>query len=252
MDKIAETEYKEVTHQEITSHTAHKKKFALTTPAAIIIGAIILAISHISYGIIIATKNTQPITLFTGAPLSEKDFVTGNTKSDVVVIEYSDTECPFCARLHPAMKQIQNEYKDKVSFAYRHFPLTQIHPGAFAEAQAIECIGTQLGAEKRRQYIDKIFQHKIANNSMVLPKNEKENLAKNLGVDMATFNTCVSGEASKARIAEAIQDGVSAGVTGTPATFVLKRDGDEYEVFALIEGAREYEYIKAALDAALE
>lgn len=252
MDPIAETEHKEVVHHEAKHHTSHKKRFALTTPAAIIIGAIILGASHIAYGVLINGKSTQPVSIFAGAPITEKDFAIGDTKSDVIVLEYSDTECPYCARLHPAMTQIQSEYKDKVSFVYRYFPLTQIHPNAFAEAQAIECVGKQLGAVKRREYIDQMFQYKITNNSMTLPKNGKEDLAKNFGVNMTTFNSCVAGEESKAIVTQSIQDGVTAGVTGTPATFILKRDGDKYEVFALIEGAREYEYFKAALDAALE
>ncbi len=252
MDTITEPEHKHTAEMGIKSHATHKKKFELTTPVAIILGSIIIAVSHIAYGVLVGPTNSQPVTLFAGAPITEKDFPTGDVKSDVVVVEYSDTECPFCARLHPTMTQIQSEYKDRVAFAYRYFPLTQIHPNAFAEAQAIECVGKQLGAAKRREYIDQMFQYKITKNSMTLPKNGKEDLAKNFGVNMATFNSCVSGEESSATVTAGIQDGVAAGVTGTPATIILKRDGDDYEVFALIEGAREYEYFKAALDAALE
>lgn len=252
MDTITETENKHSEAQETTSHSTHKKKSELTTPTAIIIGSIILAVSHIVYGIIVGPSNMQPQTLFAGAPITEKDFPTGNLKSDVVVLEYSDTECPFCARLFTTMSQIQTEYKDKVTFAYRHFPLTQIHPNAFAEAQAIECVGDQLGAIKRREYIDQMFQYKISNNSMTLPKNGKEDLAKNFGINVEAFRSCLADKKSADTVAAGIQDGVAAGVTGTPATIILKRDGDDYEVFALIEGAREYEYFKAALDAALE
>ncbi len=252
MATITETENKHIVGEEKETHISHKKKFELTTPAAIVIGSIIIAISHIAYGALVGPSNTQPATLFAGAPISEKDFPTGDLKSEVVVVEYSDTECPFCARLHPTMTQIQAEYKDRATFVYRYFPLTQIHPNAFAEAQAIECVGKQLGADKRREYIDQMFQYKITNNSMTLPKNGKEDLAKNFRVNMVTFNSCVAGDESSLAVNAGIQDGVAAGVTGTPATIILKRDGDDYEVFALIEGAREYEYFKAALDAALE
>jgi protein-disulfide isomerase len=62
----------------------------------------------------------------------------------------------------------------------------------------------------------------------------------------------MSGVESSTIVSDSIQDGVKAGVSGTPATFILKRDGDEYEVFSFIEGAREYEYFKAVIDASLE
>jgi protein-disulfide isomerase len=244
----------EVEHgtHEVKHHTVHKKKFTLTTPSAIILAALILGASHVLYAVVLNSKNTGPITLFTGKAITEKDYPTGDTKSDVIVVEYSDTECPFCARLHPVMSQIQSEYKDKISFVYRHFPLTQIHPGAFGEAQAIECLGKQLGSQKRREYIDQMFTYKTSNNSMTLPKNGKEDLAKNFGINMPTFSSCLSGEESSKIVSDSIQDGIAAGVSGTPATFILKRDGDQYEVFALIEGAREYDYFKAALEAALK
>lgn len=238
--------------KEVIHHASHNKKSSLTVPAAIVIASLLLGVSHVLYAVILNTKNTGPVTMFSGAPVSENDYPTGNKKSDIVIVEYSDTECPFCARLHPTMSQIQSEYEDRVSFVYRHFPLTQIHPNAYAEAQAIECVGKQLGSQKRRDYIDQIFAYKIKNNSMTLLKNGKEELAKNLGVDIKEFSSCLSGVESSARVSDSIQDGVKAGVSGTPATFILKRDGDEYEVFAFIEGAREYEYFKAAIDGALK
>jgi protein-disulfide isomerase len=235
-----------------TRHTVHTKKNKLGVPSSIIIAAIILSVSHVLYATILNTKNTGTATVFKGSPISEKDFPTGDEKSDVVVVEYSDTECPFCARVHPTLSQIYSEYRDRVSFVYRYFPLTQIHPDAFVEAQSIECIGKQLGSEKRRSYITQMFAHKITNNSMVMTKGVREELARNLGADMKTFISCVSSEESSVVVNNSIQDGVTAGVSGTPATFILKRDGDDYEVFALIEGAREYEYFKAALEDALK
>ncbi len=246
------SEAQEVHNHNNDHHTHTRKRRALGTPAAIIVAAVILAISHVAYAMILNSKNTGPTTMFTGAPVSDGDYATGDKKSDVVVVEYSDTECPFCARLHPTMSQIQSEYGDRVSFVYRYFPLTQIHPNAFAEAQALECVGTQLGSQKRRDYINQMFAYKINNNTMTLPKNKKEELAKSLGADMNAFASCMSGPTSATKVSDSIQDGVKAGVTGTPATFILKRDGDEYEVFAIIEGAREYQYLKAALDGALQ
>lgn len=238
-------------HHHVTHHHTSPKK-GLTTPVAIIIAACILGASHIVYGALIGQKNRTPVNLFQGPAITEKDYPTGNTKSDVVVVEYSDPECPFCARLHPTMKQLEEEYAKKVSFVYRHFPLTQIHKNAFSEAQAIDCIGKELGADKRRDYIDALFSYKIKNNSMQLPVGKKEELAKNMGSNETKFLACLSQEESASAVNASIQGGVNAGVSGTPATFILKKDGDSYEVVSLIEGARDYDYIKMALEAALK
>jgi protein-disulfide isomerase len=236
----------------IPHHTTHHhKEKKLTTPLAIIIAGTMISISHILYGIIVTPTDNTPTSLFQGQAITQQDFPTGTIQSDVIVLEYSDTECPFCARLHPTMNDIYNEYKDRAAFVYRYFPLTQIHKNAFAEAQAIECVGKELGADKRKLYIDQLFTYKITNNSMLLPRNKKEELAYALGVTPQSFTSCLTSEASAKRVADGVADGVQAGVTGTPATFILKRDGDAYTVISLIEGAQDYAYIKTALEEAL-
>ena len=67
----------------------------------------------------------------------------GKSDAPVVVIEFSDFQCPFCSRALPTVKQVLSEYKDKVLFAYKHFPLTQIHPLAQKAAEASECARDQ-------------------------------------------------------------------------------------------------------------
>ncbi|MEN9552147.1 MAG: hypothetical protein RI935_524 [Candidatus Parcubacteria bacterium] len=240
------------TSEDIKTLSIKRHKPFLTTPIAIIIAAIILGMSHILYAIIIEGKSSSDTTYFLGSSLGENSYATGNIKSDVLVVEYSDTECPFCARLYPTMSEIQRNYSDKVAFDYRHFPLTSIHPNAFGEAVAIECIGQELGAAKRREYIDRLFSYKINNNSMKLPNGAKEALAKDVGANATTFASCLSQQTSSDIVNAYIADGIQAGVSGTPATFVLKRNGDRYEQIAAIEGAREYAYIEAAILSALK
>ena len=67
----------------------------------------------------------------------------GKAGSPITLIEYSDFQCPFCARAEPTVQQVLSEYGDKVLFAYKHFPLTQIHPHAQAAAEASECAKDQ-------------------------------------------------------------------------------------------------------------
>lgn len=232
--------FKEITH-----------KLQITTPVAIIVGALILGGSHLAYGFIIQKGSPSSNALFKGRAIDDSDFVTGNVKSKVLLVEYSDTECPFCAQLHPAIKKIQDEYASKVAFVYRYFPLTQIHPNAFEESRAVFCVGKVSGATKRQNYIDEMFDYKLSKQNMVLPVGKKESLAVSVGADPALFATCMQSNESKNVVDASLSDVMAAGVQGTPATFVLLKTRSGYEVISAIEGARSYEYIKAAIDDAL-
>ena len=92
----------------------------MTTPVAIILAAVILSVSHVAYGFIISQPGVAaPTTAFKGRAIDESDLATGNTKSKVVLVEYSDTECPFCAQVHPTLQKIKQEYASKLGFVYR-------------------------------------------------------------------------------------------------------------------------------------
>jgi len=71
------------------------------------------------------------------------DHVYGKKNSKVILIEYGDFQCPGCAGAHPQVKAITEEYKDKIAFVFRNFPLTNIHPNARAAAAAVEAAGLQ-------------------------------------------------------------------------------------------------------------
>jgi protein-disulfide isomerase len=75
--------------------------------------------------------------------VAQDDWVKGNKDSKVIVVEYSDFQCPACAAYFPMVEQVMDEYKDKVAFVYRHFPLTSIHPHAEPMARAAEAAGKQ-------------------------------------------------------------------------------------------------------------
>lgn len=228
------------------------KNLKITTPVAILLAAIMLSVSHIAYATIISKSGGQKtLEAFNGRSVDESDFATGKTKSDVIVVEYSDTECPFCGQVYPAMKKLHEEYGSKVSFVYRYFPLTQIHPNAFDEARALYCVGKVAGAEKRREYINEIFTYKTNKQNMTLPKGGKESLAKNIGVDDKALATCMQGPESGDVVTASTQDGIGAGVQGTPSTFILVKTKKGYDIVAHIDGARQYEYFASAVEEAL-
>jgi protein-disulfide isomerase len=228
------------------------KNFTLSTPHAIVLGSLIIACGLVSYGFIVRGGSASAATtLFAGKAIDAGDFVEGNTKSDVVVIEYSDPECPFCVQLHPTLKQLRTEYASKIGFVYRHFPLTSIHPHAFDEARAIACAGILGGTQKYYEYIDALFGYKVDRQTTALPATGKEDIASGVGIDKTQFLGCMNSGTPAEVVNASTNDGVNAGVEGTPSSFVLVKTRKGYEVVAMIDGARPYAYIKAAIDEAL-
>ncbi len=81
--------------------------------------------------------------------------IIGSRDSKVIIIEFSDFECPFCARAYSTVKQIQSDYPNDVAISYKHLPLTQLHPNAERAAQAAVCAQEQ---GKFWEYHDKLFE----------------------------------------------------------------------------------------------
>lgn len=238
------------THHHATPH--HKNgSFVLTTPIAILLSGALIAAGLMGYGIITKGSDQSAAAAFEGRALDESDFIEGDPKSDVIVIEYSDSECPFCGQIHTTMKQLRETYGKKIAFVYRHFPLTQIHPQALNEAKAMECVGKIAGTKKYYEYIDALFSYKIEKRSMQLPQNGKEELVRSIGVNVETFNACMKLPEITQKIEDSINDGIQAGVEGTPSSFVLVKTRNGYEVVGHVEGARPYAYFKALIDQAL-
>ena len=71
--------------------------------------------------------------------ITDKDHIRGNKNASIVLIEYSDLECPFCKVFHTTLNQMLSTYEDKVMLVYRHFPLDSLHSKARKEAEASVC-----------------------------------------------------------------------------------------------------------------
>lgn len=90
-------------------------------------------------------------------PVTASDHIRGDINADVIIVEYSDLECPFCARFHPIIKDILEQYGTKVAWVYRHFPLDGIHANARAKAEASECVASLGGNDAFWKYVDATF-----------------------------------------------------------------------------------------------
>ncbi len=153
----------------------------------------------------------------------------GSKQAKVTIVEFSDFQCPFCARVGPTLKQIESTYGDKVQIVFRDFPLTSIHPLAQTAAEAANC-ATEQG--KFWEYHDRLFENQAALQPDALKKHAAE-----LGMDAGQFNACFDGGKYREDVMKDMQDAQRLGVTGTPAFFVNGRflsGAQPFEAFAQI------------------
>lgn len=160
----------------------------------------------------------------------------GPEDAPVTIIEFSDFQCPFCSRFFTqAYPQIKQAYEGKVRFVYRDFPLASIHENAQKAAEAGECADDQ---GKFWDYHDMMFSNPTA-----LDVTSLKGYASQLGLDSGAFDQCLDSGKYTEEVQKDYQDGISYGVTGTPAFFV---NG------LLVVGAQPFANFKAIIDAALQ
>ncbi|MBI4713853.1 DsbA family protein [Candidatus Uhrbacteria bacterium] len=167
--------------------------------------------------------------------LSDDDHLRGDKNAPITIIEYSDFECPFCGRFHPTMQQVMTDYSGKVRWVLRHYPLS-FHPEALPAANAAECASEQ---NKFWEYADKLFEKQDS-----LSKDYYKQLATELGLNVSQWQTCFDNSKYSDKIEAQYQGGVSAGVTGTPGSFIIDEDGNAIP----IKGALPYSSVSSAID----
>ena len=177
-----------------------------------------------------AAQNVPPVD-------PEKDHIRGNPDATIAVIEYSDFECPFCKRHHPTMSQIVEEYDGKVSWVYRHFPLS-FHPNAQPSAEAAECANDQGGNNAFWQYTDLLFERGADKNNLI-------SYAEELGLDTNAFESCLNSGKYTRHVNEDTARGSAAGISGTPGNIIYNLQTKEAR---LLSGAQPFENFKTVID----
>jgi protein-disulfide isomerase len=165
------------------------------------------------------------------APVGERDHVIGPETAAVTLLEYGDYECPFCAAAHPSVKEVQRVLGHELRFAYRHFPLSKIHPHALAAAEAAESASAQ---DRFWEMHDLLF----ANQTSLEP----EHLliyADMLGLDVERFAADLQQHTFQPRVREDFMSGIRSGVNGTPTFFVngVRHNGG-YDSESLLDAIR--------------
>ncbi|MBI5328324.1 MAG: DsbA family protein [Deltaproteobacteria bacterium] len=166
--------------------------------------------------------------------------ILGNQSAKVTIVEFSDYECPFCARFHiDTMKQLKKDYIDtgKVRFSYRDFPLP-FHQSAMKAATAANC------AQEQGKYWEMNFA--IFENQKDIA--DIDGIGKKAGLDVAKLNTCISSNKYADKIANDTNDGRQIGVGGTPSFIIAKTSPDGTVKGKLIAGAVPYSVFKTEID----
>lgn len=154
-----------------------------------------------------------------------------NITAPVVIVEFSDFQCPFCKQILPTLKRVKAVYNDKVVFVYKHFPLASAHPLAIRTAEAAECAGDQ---GMFWQYHDLLFENQNA-----FQDNQLSSYAEQLGLDKDVFTRCLASGIKRTVIQRDFQEGMDQGLQGTPTFFINGKR---------LEGAQPYGSFKEIID----
>jgi protein-disulfide isomerase len=136
----------------------------------------------------------------------------GSPEAPVVIVEFSDFQCPYCRSVEPTLRKVLAKYEGRVSLAYRDLPLRDIHPQAQLAAEASRCAAEQ---GKFWEYHDLLLENpdKLTREGLV-------DQARGVKVDEKQFDSCLSSGKYKAQIEQELQLGLRAGLTGTPGFFI--------------------------------
>ncbi|MBI4044628.1 MAG: DsbA family protein [Candidatus Diapherotrites archaeon] len=166
----------------------------------------------------------------------------GDPNAPVIIVEFSDFECPFCGRFHDdSGLQIRENYvkTGKVQLVYKDFPLS-FHPSAQPSAEAARCAAEQ---GKFWEMHDKLFE-----NQQALSDSDLKGYAVGIGLNAEQFNSCFDSGKYTSAVEANFSEGSRVGVSGTPSFFIGKRDGTGQ----IIVGAQPYSNFKSIIDGLLQ
>ena len=174
--------------------------------------------------------------------VTSDDHIVGSKNAKIVIVEYSDTECPFCKVFHKTMQDIVAQNNGQVAWVYRHYPIAQLHQKAFREAEATECAWEQGGNDSFWKYTNEIYKRTLSNDQ--LPTEELPKIAQDTGLDLDKFNTCLDSGKFADKINRDLMDGQANGVQGTPTSFILMNG----KVVDKIEGAQSFSTVQQQIN----
>jgi len=170
-----------------------------------------------------------------------EDHILGSPDAEVVMITYTDFECPFCQRFHPVAEQIKEEYGDKIAIVYRNYPL-DFHPKAQKTAEAAECVAELGGNDAYWKMADMIFEKMPS-----LEVSQLGDLAASVGVDKTKFDSCLASGKYAEKISGERSIAASAGIQGTPGSAIIGKNGKR----EFVPGALPFDQVKQLVEKVL-
>lgn len=224
-----------------TGQNISKQSYAI--PGAIVIAGGFIAVAlffsggvgSAPAGVAVNKQAAAPVPQPTGSTdavreVTAEDHIKGNPNAPVIIVEYSDYECPFCKRFHDTMNDVMDKYGEsgEVAWVFRQFPLDQLHPkNARKVATAAECVVEQGGNDAFWAFSDGFMAVTPSNDrtdlSTVLPQ-----LYKDIGVDQSQVEACIASGKYDDHIQADFDNAVATGGRGTPWSVVIGSDGKTY------------------------
>ena len=161
-------------------------------------------------------------------------YIRGNSKAKVMILEFSDYQCPYCSRIQGTINALINKYEKQIAFGYRHFPLG-FHTEADEAAMAVECAREQNKFEEMHEIL-------YANQKAQFPE-DLIKYSKKIGIkNSKKFDQCLQNEKYRGLVNQDMEDGTSLGITGTPGFFIGRYNSKERKIKGeLLSGAQPLE-----------
>jgi protein-disulfide isomerase len=180
---------------------------------------------------------------------ADDDPVRGDQDAPITIVEFSDFQCPFCARFQiQTLPLILEQYVEtgKVKFVYRDFPIQNSHPNAMPAAAASECAHEQ---DKYWEYHDALFENQTVWNKVEITSAITifKEFATELNLNQEQFDSCLDSGKYIEEIKNDLNDGRNYGITGTPGFFI----GNDDIGFVKLNGAQPFEAFKSVIDSQL-
>jgi protein-disulfide isomerase len=215
--KLTKKEKKELRKMEWQEKAKREERNALYKKVGIIVG-VVLVVGFSVVGLIklVGTSGISSLGINV-PPVTKSDITQGDPKSKVVLIEYSDFQCPACKAYHPLVKQLLSDFNGKIYFAYRFFPLTNIHKNAMISSQAAYAAKLQ---GKFWEMHDMLFDTQTSWAESNDAAETFVSYAQKLGLDTTKFKKDLNSSETQGIITDSQNQASSIGVNSTPSFFV--------------------------------
>lgn len=193
----------------VTKHTSRQR--------LLLWSSVVIGIGLLGWLVIWLAGQSVPGPVVVPQQVVADDWMNGSPTAPLILIEYSDFQCPACARYQPTLRQLKNSFGDRLTIVYRYFPLTQLHPHARLAAQAAEAAGRQ---GKFWNMHDRLFAGQADWSPVTDPTDIFVQYAQELSLDVEQFKNDLVSASVRDTVSRHLANALAAQLTGTPSFFL--------------------------------